>query len=393
MASPPKKSLRKYRFARRHGNRFELLVDGARFFPRMLHSIEAARRYVLLEMYLMESGRVADQFIGACVAAAGRGVEIYMLLDAFGCKGLHNTDRDRLRQAGVQLRFYNPLHYRRMSHNLFRDHRKLLLVDGEVAYTGGAGLIDHFDTALRPERGWHEVMLEVRGPCVNDWHVLFFDNYSRWHPAEPVDPIPAAGNAGEQTGRVVSSRTPLRSEIIRSFVRRIRYAERRVWLMTAYFVPSRKLRRVLRQSARRGADVRIVLPGPHTDHAWVRHIGRRYYARLLRNGVRIFEYQPRFLHAKVLLCDHWCTIGSSNVDRWNFRWNLEANQEIDDPGMADRVAEMFAADIAQCREYTYEQWLARPWDRRLWEWLVGFIVMVLAWFSYDWHDPKRDQAP
>ncbi len=390
MPAPPKQSLRKYRFPRRPGNHFELLVDGEQFFPRMLQSIEAAERYVLLEMYLMESGRVADDFIDALVAARGRGVAVFMLLDDFGCKGLRNHDRERLRQAGVQLQFYNPLRYRRRWRNLFRDHRKLLLVDGEVAYTGGAGLTDEFDTRLRPEQGWHEVMVVVRGPCVDDWQQLFFGNYRRWHSTEGPDFMSVVSAGGQQKGRVVSSRSPLRSEIIRSFVRRIRYAEQRVWLMTAYFVPSRKLRRALRQSARRGADVRIVLPGPHTDHAWVRHIGRRYYARLLRNGVRIFEFQPRFVHAKVLLCDRWCTIGSSNVDRWNFRWNLEANQEIDDAGMADRIGDMFAADFGQCKEYTYQQWLARPWDRRLWEWLVGFIVIALAWFSYGWHDPRRD---
>ncbi len=133
MPAHPKQSLRKYRFPRRPDNRFELLVDGAQFFPRMLQSIEAARRYVLLEMYLMESGHVADDFIDALVAACGRGVAVFMLLDDFGCKGLRNDDRERLRQAGVQLRFYNPLRYRRRWRNLFRDHRKLLLVDGEVA--------------------------------------------------------------------------------------------------------------------------------------------------------------------------------------------------------------------------------------------------------------------
>ena len=393
MHSAPKQPLRKYQFPLRHGNQFELLVDGENFFPRMLDSIANARRYVLLEMYLMESGQVANRFIDTCVAAARRGVRFYVLLDDFGCKGLGEADRERLTGAGIRLLFYNPLSYRRMSRNLFRNHRKLLLVDGEIAYTGGTGLIDEFDTAARPESGWHEVMVAIHGPCVSDWHALFFANYSRWHPEEPVVPVASTPSSGTQAGRVVSSRTPLRSEIMRSLVRRIRYAEQRVWLMTAYFVPPRKLRRVMRQCARRGVDVRIVLPGPRTDHAWVRYIGRRYYARLLRNGVRIFEYQPRFLHAKVLLCDDWCSVGSSNTDRWNFRWNLEANQEIDGVEMADRIAAMFEDDIGQCREYTYEQWLERPWNRRIWEWLVGFVVVALAWFSYGWNDPRRDSGP
>lgn len=391
MPAPPKP--RHYQFPQRHGNEFELLVDGARFFPPMLESIAAARRYLLLEMYLMESGNVANRFIEAIVQAAGRGVAVYMLLDGFGCKGLRPADRERLRSAGVRMAVYNPVRYREFSNNLFRDHRKLLLVDGELAYVGGTGLIDAFDTALDPANGWHEVMVAARGPCVADWQTVFERNFSRWCESPEPLPQPAALEAGRRRGRVVSSRSPLRSEIIRSFVRRIRYADHRVWLMTAYFVPSRKLRRVLRQSAQRGADVRIILPGPRTDHGWIRHIGRRYYARLLRNGVRIFEYQPRFVHAKVLLCDNWCSIGSSNADRWNFRWNLEANQEISDTEFADQVAAMFQTDIAHCKEYTYERWLERPWDRRLWEWLVGFIVIALAWFSYGWHDPRRESGP
>lgn len=382
---------RKYQFPQREGNRFELLIDGEYFFPAMLRSIENAQRYVLLEMYLMESGRVADAFIDACVAAAAREVAVYLLLDGYGSKALAATDRARLEQAGVHLATYNPVDYRRMSRNLFRDHRKLLLVDGDIAYTGGAGLIDEFHGER--ERSWHDVMVSVRGPCVGDWQQLFFDNLSRWRRDLVPPALISATAAGTQTGRVVSSRTPLRSEILRSFLRRIRYADRRVWLMTAYFVPSRKLRRLLRQGARRGVDVRLVLPGPYTDHAWVRYIGRRYYARLLRNGVRIFEYQPRFVHAKVLLCDDWASVGSSNVDRWNFRWNLEANQEISDGAFAGEVAALFEADMPDCVEFTYAQWLRRPWQRRLWEWLVGYVVIVLAWFSDAWHDPRRDTAP
>lgn len=388
-----KQRLRKYQFPKRQGNRFELLVDGEAFFPAMLRSIESARHYVLLEMYLMESGHVAREFIDACVHAASRRVAVYLLLDGYGSKALATGDRNRLLGAGVHLAIYNPVDYRRLSRNLFRDHRKLVLVDGTIAYTGGAGLIDEFDASVQGARAWHDVMVQVQGPCVADWQQLFCDNYRRWRPdADLPAPVPAQPE-GTQTGRVVSSRSPLRSEIIRSFVRRIRYADQRIWLMTAYFVPSRKLRRVLRQGAHRGVDVRLVLPGPRTDHGWVRHIGRRYYARLLRNGVRIYEYQPRFVHAKVLLCDDWCTVGSSNVDRWNFRWNLEANQEITDARFASQVAAMFETDMDQCVEYTYEQWLRRPWQRRLWEWVVGFVVIALTWFSYGWHDPRRDSGP
>lgn len=376
----------KYRFPWRNGHRFQLLVDGAAFYPAMLAAIGAARHYVLMEMYLFESGLVAADFIDALLNAARRGVQVSLLIDDYGGKRLSRRDRQRLRDGGVDLAFYNPLRFglrfTRLRHNLFRDHRKLLAVDGTAAFTGGAGVTDEFDPELYPHAYWHEIMMEIRGPNVRDWEILFGENWNHWA-AEPLH-RPDLGPpeaAGGQAGRVVSSRNPVRSEIVRSFIKRIRYAERRVWLATAYFAPSRKLRRALRHSARRGMDVRLLLPGPHTDHPWVRTIGRRYYTRLLRNGVRIYEYQPRFLHVKMTLCDHWLSIGSSNVDRWNLRWNLEANQEIDDVKLAEQAAMVFEQDFAHCREIDYEAWQRRPWKRRLQEWFWGYVARALSRFS------------
>ena len=119
--------------------------------------------------------------------------------------------------------------------------------------------------------------------------------------------------------------------------------------MSAYFVPSRRFRKALRRAARRGVDVRLLMPGPRTDHPWVRQAARRFYGRMLRNGVQIFEYQPQMLHAKVILCDDWVSVGSSNLDRWAFRWNLEANQEMADTGVADAAAALFGRDFAASR--------------------------------------------
>jgi phosphatidylserine/phosphatidylglycerophosphate/cardiolipin synthase-like enzyme len=371
----------RYRFPWRGGNRFRLLVDGERFYGAMLACIETARAQVLLEMYLIESGRVAERFIEAFCGAARRGVRVCLLLDDYGARGLARAERKRLVDAGVALAFYNPRHYGRLRRNLFRDHRKLLLVDGRVAFTGGAGLTDAFDPALDPKRYWHELMVEIQGPNVADWQDVFERNWRHWGRVPLRLPRVGVGEAvGDQRGRVTVSRTA-RSEISRSFVRHIRYAKRRAWLASAYFAPSRKLRRALRRAGRRGVDVRLMLPGPYTDHPWARHVGRRYYARLLRNGVRIFEYQPRFLHTKALLCDDWVSIGSSNVDRWNLRWNLDANQEIDDAAMAEQLRAQFDADFPLCKEIVYERWRRRPRSRRLREWFWGRVAALLSWFS------------
>jgi phosphatidylserine/phosphatidylglycerophosphate/cardiolipin synthase-like enzyme len=376
------KNLPKYRFPWREHNHFSLLIDGAKFFPNMLSRIAAAKHYILLEMYLFESSKIADQFIESLTTAAHNGVKVYLLLDDFGARLLQLPDRERLQHHNIQLIFYNPMHRNHLHLNLFRDHRKLLVVDGKVAYTGGAGITDGFDQQQHPQRYWHDTMIRIEGPIIHDWQQLFEENWNRWaqtptnFPTISID-IPA----GNQPGRLVHSHAPINSEIMRSFVRRIRNAERRIWLSTAYFVPPWKLRRALRRSARNGTDVRIMLPGPHTDHPGVRHMGRRYYTRLLRSGVRIFEYHPRFLHAKILLCDYWSSIGSSNVDRWNYRWNLDANQEIDDPDFAQQVQEQFEHDFRECHEILYEQWQRRPWRLRLSEWFWGRIVALLSWYS------------
>lgn len=378
----------KYRFPWRDGNRFRLLIDGEQFYPAMLDAIDAARVCVFMEFYLFESGVVANTFIDALVAAAGRGVMVCLLLDDFGAIGLHKDDRQRLSHGGVRLRFYHPLRHLRLAklhHHLSRDHRKLLLVDGQVAYTGGVGIADEFDAGQNPERRWRETMIEISGPLLADWRTLFLENWE--YATREVLVVPPVqtqaqprpqGAQPPQRGRVTLSQGTAHAEIKRSLINHARHAQQRIWIATAYFVPSWKIRRALRVAARRGVDVRLLLPGAHTDHPAIRHAGRRFYYGLLRHGVRIFEYQPRFTHAKVSLCDDWASVGSSNIDRWNLYWNLEANQEVDDPPFAARVCEMFDADFALSREYRLDEWRTRPWHQRVLEWFWGGVDIVIA---------------
>ena len=365
-----------YRFAWHEGNRFALLIDGTQFFPAMLAAIHDAVNFVALEMYLFESGDIATRIIDALSAAAQRGVAVNVLLDHYGSLALRDEDRTRLRASGAHLHFYNTLTVARWRRSFYRDHRKILIVDGAVAFVGGAGITDEFVAAIaRP--GWRDTMVEIRGPVVRDWCELFAEGWQR-STGEIVglDYSPVL-QAGTQRGRVVSNQARGPWEIHRSILNRIRSARRQAWLATAYFVPSWKLRRALRFAARTGSDVRLLLPGPLSDHPGVRHAGRRHYGGLLRHGVRIYEYQPRFMHQKILLCDDWVSIGSSNVDRWGQRWNLEANQEIDDRGAASGVAEMLTADFSQAQEITYADWCNRSWSRRFLEKFWGRIDALL----------------
>ena len=155
--------------------------------------------------------------------------------------------------------------------------------------------------------------------------------------------------------------------------------------MSAYFVPSRRFRKALRRAVRRGVDVRLFVPGPLTDHPWVRHAARRFYGKLLYNGVRIFEFQPRVLHAKMILCDDWVSIGSSNLDRWGFKWNLEANQEVEAGPFAAAVAAVFESDRSQSLELDRRQWLQRGRLNRLRERVAGILDRGLE----RWRRPRN----
>ncbi|HUT40607.1 MAG TPA: phospholipase D-like domain-containing protein [Gammaproteobacteria bacterium] len=371
-----------YKFPWRDGNRFEILVDSTTFLPRMLAAIDAARHYILLEMYLVASGTVASRIIKVLLAAAGRGVRVYLLLDDYGAQRLGQRDRELLAHRNIEVVYYNPLPSRSTLYNLYRivwlqayrglyrNHRKLLLIDGCMAFTGGTSISDEVDSPEAPGMRWRETMITIQGPLLADWQQLFTESWNRYARRAMALPaaLPAPLTDGKR-GRITVSEARHRMGVQRSLLGHLQRARQRVWFATAYFIPSWKIRRKLKRAARAGVDVRLLLPGPVTDHPGARYASHRYYGRLLKSGVRIFEYQPRFFHTKTVLCDDWLTIGSCNFDRWNLQWNLEANQEVDDPETAKTVAAMFMQDFTNCHEYTAGEWVQRSWYLR-----------ALAWF-------------
>ena len=359
---------KKYRFPWQSDNHFELLMDGPEFFSRMLSDIRQAQHYILLEMYLVKPGRVCQRFIDEFQRAVERGVSVYLLLDAFGCSALSRQQLDEWAASGIHLALYNPISLKKHALVLFRDHRKLMVVDGRYAYVGGAGLMDEFDCIKQPQTNWRENMVRIQGANVLQWQALFVDNWVLWSDARIELHRPAFDTFTGQ-GRVTITRGPQFLEIKRSFLNRVRSAREKVWVATAYFVPSRKLRRALRRTARRGVDVRLLIPGPITDLPMVHYMAQRYYARLLADGVRIYEYQSRFMHAKLVLCDDWVSTGSCNVDRWNLHWNLDANQEIICNEFASDVVNMFETDFSNSHEVTLQQWNKRSLYTRF---AIGF---------------------
>jgi len=376
-------------FPWRDDNQFNLLIDGPAFFPRMIAAIDAAEQQVELELYLVEAGSCAEAVVQALVNAARRKVIVRCLFDDFGSLAFTLGLRTRLTEAGVILRFYNRVHWRRGIRNFYRDHRKLLLVDKQLAVVGGTGVTDEFWRPDQDTSDWHEVMVEIRGPLVLDWQALFdrqFHANARpraWRPSENfgLPRLPKAPVSGQGLGRVAYADSRQHRDILQSLIHALYTGKKRIWLATPYFLPTWKVRRALRRAASRGIDVRLLLTGPRTDHPSVRYAGHRYYPRLLKAGVKIFEYQPCFLHLKMVLVDDWVSIGSCNFDHWNLRFNLEANLEAIDPGLTQAVTESFERDFLVSSEISLQDWQARPlWQRvkqRIWGWVDRLVVNAL----------------
>ena len=368
---------------------FELLIDGTEFFPRILQYIDNAQRYIDIEVYLVATGTATQQLVAALSAAAQRGVAVRCLFDASGSADFIAAERETLRESGVDLHFYNPITWFGGVRNLHRDHRKVLIFDHHIACIGGLGFTDAFCIEDDKQQTlWHEQMLVVRGEIVADWRRLFEQSWLQAnHPHRKVlDSLAhkhatvSLTEAKPGLGRVVFSASRNNRDLLRSLVTRIRHAQTRVWLSTPYFVPPRVLRIALIHAAQRGLDVRLQVCGNFTDLPAVRYAGQIYYAQLLRAGVRVFEYQPRFSHLKSALVDHWVTLGSCNFDHWTLHWNLEANQAALDPALVEAVQHCFEQDFSQSTELTRQAWLQLPVHYRLKIWFWGRVKKLADLF-------------
>jgi phosphatidylserine/phosphatidylglycerophosphate/cardiolipin synthase-like enzyme len=366
---------RNYRFPWQTGNKFELLVDGPAFFSAMLNSIQQARHYILLEMYLIQPGCVSQRFFQALIQARQNNVDVYLLLDAYGSRSLKDKHKKLLSDNDIKFCFYNPIHIHNRHLMLFRDHRKLLLIDGHTAYVGGAGLMDEFDSIQQPQHNWRENMVKIQGQNVLQWQSLFVSNWYRWS-TEKIDIKSPEFPSWHQQGRIAITQGPNFLQIKRSFLNQVNNAKQRIWICTAYFVPSRKIRRALRRAAETGIDIRILIPGEITDHPMTRYMAQHYYSHLLRKGLRIYEYQQRFLHAKIVLCDNWVSLGSCNIDKWNLRWNLDANQEIIDDAFTASVIDMFQNDFNNSIEIDLLHWKKRSLLQKFKIWFWNLTIRI-----------------
>jgi cardiolipin synthase len=357
------------------GNRVAILANGDEFFPAMLAAISSARESVNLESYIFWSGRIADRFIEALADRARHGVEVRVLLDALGSGGkLKSADRRRMTDAGVVLEFFHPLRPWMLDAVNHRTHRRVLVVDGRVGFTGGAGIADEWQGNADAPDHWRETQVEVRGPVVAQLQASFQENWSEVRGEALVGPRFFRGpeSAGGTLAQVVPSSWRAPSSATKLlYATAISAARRRVLLSNSYFLPDEETRSLLIAAAGRGVDVEVLVPGVLNDVPATKAGGRSSFGALLSGGVRIFEYQPTMFHPKTMVVDGvFATIGSTNFDNRSFRLNDELNLTLYDAAVGARLERMFEDDRAHSRAYTLEDYRRRSLKDRVFEWLI-----------------------
>jgi cardiolipin synthase len=361
-----------------HGNRVTILTDGETFYPAMLDAIRSATRSINMECYIFQDGRIASTFIDALSERARAGVNVTIVVDAIGSFSLWGRPVAQLRAAGCRLMAYQPIRWYSLQRFNNRTHRELLIIDGRIAFAGGAGVADWW---AEPQGGrsrpWRDTMARIEGPIVSAIQGVAAENWLECggEILTGRDFFPDPHPCGETTAFVVKSSPSDRATASRvSFQLLIEGADATVRISTPYFLPDRALRRALIMMARRGVQIDVIVPGPQTDQHWVRLASRRMWGHLLEAGVRIHEYQPVMLHAKVLIVDDlWSVIGTTNIDNRSFEHNDEVNVAMRDPAVNARLCRDYDLDLAASREVTLDLWRRRP----LWEKIAGPFVWIL----------------
>ncbi len=353
------------------GNAVQNLENGVEIFPAMLAAIRGAERTITFESYIYWSGQIGADFARALEERARAGVKVHVLIDWVGSQDLDDGLVQQLRAAGVEVHLYHPLRWYNLARMNNRTHRKLLVVDGKVGFTGGVGIADPWTGSAQDAKHWRDAHYRLEGPAVAQMQAAFMDNWIKTtgKVLQGAEYFPAIAPAGGALGQVFTSSPSGGGDSMQlMYLMSITAAERTIDLSAAYFVPDELTRRALVQARARGVRVRIIVPGENTDVELARKASRADWGVLLRAGAQIHEYQPAMFHCKLLVVDsQLVSVGSTNFDNRSFRLNDEANLNIYDRVFAERLEDVFEADLRVSRRVSYEQWRNRPRLERMME--------------------------
>ncbi|MDQ3367031.1 MAG: phospholipase D-like domain-containing protein [Myxococcota bacterium] len=357
----------------RAGCEVTVLRDGAQTYPAMLEAMATARHTICLETYILAADATGDRFKAVLIERAQAGVAVRVIFDAVGSFGLPGGWVDDLRAAGCEVIDFNPIApWRRRFRLSHRDHRKIIVVDDVVAFTGGLNISNDYAAVEDGGVGWHDMHCRVVGPIVIDLARMFRRSWLRAggsHYAPARLPV-AESLTGQSFVRLIdNTRRRARSTTRRAYVHVLRTARERVLISNAYFLPDRGLRRLMTRAARRGVDVQVMVPGK-SDVRLIEWAGLYVLRRLARHGVKVMRWRGPMMHAKTAVVDGvWSTIGSYNFDSMSRFNNLESTVEILDPEVAQELVANFERDITNCEPYDQAAWERLSWWTRAVSWV------------------------
>ena len=357
------------------GSHFDVLTNASEFYPAMLDAIARARHSINMECYIFRPDRTGRKFMTAMMERARAGVTVTLVVDAIGSFRFGFSAIREMREAGCRVELYQRLKWYRLARLNNRTHRELLIVDGKVAFVGGAGVGRQWEKGQRGKRPWRDTMARMTGPVVSSIQGVFAENWTECCGEILCGPeyFPELKKTGDTSTIVVKSSPSDRATACRVvFQMLIESAGKHIRINTPYFLPDKALRQAFIASAKRGVTIEIIVPGSHTDQRWVRLVSRRKYNELLREGIRIYEYRAGMTHAKVLnIDDLWVVLGTTNFDNRSFEHNDEVNVAVRDAEMSARLTRDFRHDLKSCEEVTLDTWRRRPWFEK--------IVEPFAW--------------
>jgi len=359
------------------GNQVTGFQNGAEIFPAMLTAIRAAERTITFETYIYWSGEIGKDFTEALSERARAGVRVHVLVDWAGSGKMDENLIQGMRDAGVEIEKYHPIAWYALDRVNNRTHRKLLVVDGQVAFTGGVGIADQWQGDAESPEHWRDAHFRVAGPAAAQMQTAFMENWLELrtvvlhdeHYFPPIEP------AGEAKAQVFSSSPDGGSVSMRLlYLLAIAAARDTIYLASSYFVPDDVSVDHLVAAAKRGVHVEILLPGPIMDVKIVQKASRARWGALLEAGIAIYEYQPTMLHTKVMIVDsHFVSVGSTNFDDRSFRLNDETNLNVLDDDLAREQVAVFQEDLRVSHRVTLEEWKNRPWKEKVTENLAALL--------------------
>ena len=351
------------------GNAVRVLQNGDEIFPAMLEAIATATHSINFETYIYWSGDIGERFSAALIERAQVGVPVHVTIDWAGSIKMDPGLLARMTDAGVQVQRYRPLRWYTIARLNNRTHRKLLVTDGRIAFTGGVGIADQWEGNAEDPDHWRDLHFRVEGPVAAQFQAAFNDNWVKMtgHILNGNAHFAAVEPAGDMRAQLFIASPAGGSQSMQlMYLMTIAAAVRSIDISAAYFVPDELLLDALIKATQRGVRVRLLVPGPHTDSQAVALASTRDWGRLLAAGVQIFQYQPTMLHTKMLIADSYLvSVGSTNLDLRSLRLNDEANLNVYDAGFGAEMTGIFEADLTQSKPYTVAMWKARSWHQRL----------------------------